>query len=271
MARGNTTGGVVRVGDTVRRPATAASKTVDAFLQHLNDVGYSGAPRTFGFDELGRHVVEYVEGPVLMPFVHREPHAALRRVGRLLRDLHDAAEGFVIPPDAVWNVVIPPDRADLVVHHDAAPWNLVTGPRWVLIDWDTCGPGSRLWDLSYAAHGFVPMAPETSVEQAVGGLTALADGYGLDEQGRSDLCDLLVPRIVSMYELLLPTSRAGSALVPAVGARTRGHLVPARRVHERSPRDVQVGLAKSEVGTRPDQQEVMPSLELRQPGTSLRP
>ena len=200
---GNTTGGVVRVGDTVRRPATAASGTVHAFLAHLNAVGYPGAPRTLGFDERGRHVVEYVEGAILMPFVHPEPQAALRRVGRLLRDLHAAAEGFVIPPDAVWNVVIPPDRRDLVVHYDAAPWNLVTGARWVLIDWDTCGPGSRLWDVAYAAHGFVPLAPETPVKQSGTRSAALADGYGLDEQGRSDLCDLLVPRIMSMYELLL--------------------------------------------------------------------
>ena len=77
---GNTTGGVVRVGNTVRRPATAASGTVHAFLAHLNEVGYSGAPRTPGFDQQGRHVAEYIEGTILMPFVHPDPSAALRRV-----------------------------------------------------------------------------------------------------------------------------------------------------------------------------------------------
>ena len=203
LAGGKASGGVVRVGNTVRRPATAASPTVHAFLQHLNEVGYSGAPRTFGFDDLGRHVVEYVEGPILMPFLPTDPAGAYGRVGRLLRDLHDAAEAFAIPEDAVWDVVIPPDRDDLVIHHDAAPWNLVLGDRWVFIDWDNCGPGSRLWDLAYAAHGFLPLAPETSVQSAAQGLVALADGYGLDEQGRLDLSELLVPRIMSMYELLL--------------------------------------------------------------------
>jgi thiamine kinase-like enzyme len=40
----------------------------------------------------------------------------------------------------------------------AGRWNLVRdGERSVFIDWDGAGPGSRLWDLGYAAHGFVPL------------------------------------------------------------------------------------------------------------------
>jgi hypothetical protein len=72
---GNMTGGVVRVGNTVRRPATPASTTVHCFLAHLNEVGYSGAPRTLGFDERGRHVVEYVDGD---PHALRAPRASCR-------------------------------------------------------------------------------------------------------------------------------------------------------------------------------------------------
>jgi hypothetical protein len=30
------------------------------------------------------------------------------------------------------------------------------------IDWDGAGPGSRLWDLAYAAHGFVPLSDDAS-------------------------------------------------------------------------------------------------------------
>ena len=192
LGGGNTTHGVVRVGNTVRRPATSSSVAVDALLRHLDEVGYRGAPRSFGFDEQGRHVVEYVEGDILVPFVIARPLTALRRVGRLLRDLHDAVQSFTPPHGAVWNVVIPPDRADLVIHHDAAPWNLVLGSdRWVLIDWDNAGPGSRLWDLAYAAHGFIPLAPQTPVADAAGLLVALVDGYGLDQQGMADLVDLL--------------------------------------------------------------------------------
>ena len=122
---GGSTEGLVRVGNTLRRPGGPWSPSVHHFLTHLAAVGYDGAPRSLGFDEQGRHVLEWVPGEVLMPFQADGPHAALRRVGRLLRDLHDASSEYVPPAGAVWNVVVPPDRRDLVVHHDAAPWNLI--------------------------------------------------------------------------------------------------------------------------------------------------
>jgi Phosphotransferase enzyme family len=210
LAGGNVSGSVVRVGDTVRRPAGAWSPSVDALLRHLNAVGYEGAPRTLGFDDQGRHVLEYVEGDVPMPFDPPDHDAALRRVGSMLRDFHDASAEFRPPADARWNVVIRPDAQDLVVHHDTAPWNLVCSPgRWVFIDWDNAGPGSRLWDLAYAAHGFVPLAPRTPPDVSARRIVALADGYGLNEQGRSRLADLLHRRIMSMYDLLRDGDRLG--------------------------------------------------------------
>jgi len=200
---GNVSLGLVRVGDTVRRPSGPWSPSVHHFLSHLNNVGYEGAPKSFGFDEQGRHVVEYVQGDVSMPFQAPDLNSAMQRVGKLLRDLHDASAEYVPPDDAVWNIVIPADRCDLIVHHDAAPWNLVlNADRWVLIDWDTTAPGSRLWDLAYAAHGFIPLAPDTSPSAAGRLLAAIADGYGLTGEQRAELSALLAPRIWSMYRLL---------------------------------------------------------------------
>ena len=211
LAGGNTTTGVVRVGDAVRRPAGPWSPAVHDLLVHLRAVGFDGAPRSLGFDERGRHVLEHVPGAVSMPFRTPDPPAALLRVGRLLRDFHDASAEHVPAADAVWNVVVPPDRTDLVVHHDAAPWNLVLSPdRWVLIDWDTAAPGSRVWDLAYAAHGFVPLAPATPPRRAGRLLAALAEGYGLAEQERRDLVGLLRPRIAGMHALLERGHRDGT-------------------------------------------------------------
>jgi Ser/Thr protein kinase RdoA (MazF antagonist) len=159
LAGGNVAESVMRVGGTVRKPATASTPAVHALLAHLERAGFAGAPRAFGLDEEGRQVLEYVPGRLAheMPPLDEE---GLRRVGALIREFHDAAAGFDSLADAGWDVVIPPDSEDLICHHDLAPWNLVLAEdRCVFIDWDGAGPGSRLWDLAYAAAGFVPLAP----------------------------------------------------------------------------------------------------------------
>jgi hypothetical protein len=148
LGGGNVAAGVVRVGDTVRKPAGFWTPAVDALLTHLRRAGFTGAPRPLGRDDQGRQVLEYVPGPTAMDQPQLD-EAGLHRVGRLIRELHDRSAGFSPPPGSRWNVVIAPDRADLVCHHDLAPWNL-------FIDWDGAGPGSRLWDLAYAMKGFVP-------------------------------------------------------------------------------------------------------------------
>ena len=248
LAGGNVGTAVVRVGDTVRRPSGPWSRSVDALLSHLNAVGYDGAPRTLGFDELGRHVLEYIEGNVLMPFEPGDHLAAAHRVGTLIRDFHDASEEFTPSADARWNVVIPPDAEDLVIHHDLAPWNLVLGgDRWVFIDWDNAGPGSRLWDLAYAAHGFIPLAPDTDATSAIQRLAALADGYRLDQNGRSNLAELLVPRIMSMYDLLREGHDSGTQPWARLWAEGHGRVwLNNAEYVQRHLEDLREGLMRSE-------------------------
>lgn len=210
LSGGNVSRGVVRVGDTVRKPATAATDSVLAFLTHLDNLGFDGAPRPMGRDELGRLTLEYVDGPLVhdLPLLDRR---ALRRVGAVIRRLHDLSESFVPPPGARWDVVIPPDEEVLICHHDLAPWNLVLGQdRWVFIDWDSAGPGSRLWDLAYAAHGFVGMAPGNDASTDADRLAALVDGYGLADDDRLRLVGLLPRRVRSMFDLLVSGHSTGA-------------------------------------------------------------
>lgn len=73
----------------------------------------------------------------------------LHRLDAFVHELHHAAESFKPPEAPQWKVVIAPDREDLICHHDLAPWNLFRDKdRWVFIDWDGAGPGSRLWELA---------------------------------------------------------------------------------------------------------------------------
>lgn len=198
------------LGATVRKPATPATPSVHAFLVHLANVGFRGAPRSFGIDEHGRHVVEYIPG-VMADTLGPMSHEELDRLGVLVRDLHDASATFEMPEDAHWEVGIPAPTGDLVCHHDLAPWNLVRdGDRWVFIDWDGAGPGSRLWDLAYVAHGFLPLSP--GGDPAVDGprLRTLVDGYGLSAAQRPDLVQQTADHTRGMYDLLVDGARTGT-------------------------------------------------------------
>ena len=209
---GNVAIGVVRVGDTVRRPTMPWSTSVDALLAHLQEVGFEEAPQALGYDEAGRQMLSFAAG-----YVDPDPSdldiPRLVEVGQVIRRLHDASSSFIPRADAIWNVAISPDREDLICHHDLAPWNLVrTSTHLTFIDWDGAGPGSRLWDLAYAAHGFAPLSPNAPISDEVAGqrLAALVEGYGLDQEERAHLVDMLGQRIRSMYELLRSGHKTGA-------------------------------------------------------------
>ncbi len=202
LAGGNVTADVVRVGGTVRKSAGSWTPAVESLLAHLEATGFTGAPRTLGSDERGRHVLEYVPG-VMAHDLPPLDAPGLYRVGQLIRGFHDASQSFRPAADARWQTLIRPDREDLICHHDLAPWNLVVGPdRWVFIDWDGAGPGSRLWDLAYAMTGFVPLA--SGGDPAADGrrIRALADGYGLSQAQRRELPPLIGAHTRGMFDVL---------------------------------------------------------------------
>ena len=53
----------------------------------------------------------------------------LRRVGRMIRQIHDASESIPIPVPVEWNTLIPADNPNLMCHNDLATWNLLIGER----------------------------------------------------------------------------------------------------------------------------------------------
>jgi hypothetical protein len=181
------------------------SGALHALLLHLERVGFTGAPRSFGWDDKGRHLVEFVPG--LRADHHDAPEGALepRRLGAFLREMHDALDSFVPPDYSRWFEGIPSPGKDLIVHQDIAPSNIVlrADGSLVAIDWDAAGPGTRLWDLAYACHSFSPLyRAGADVASASERLRELVDGYGLDDAQREELVPLLAMRSQRMYEYL---------------------------------------------------------------------
>lgn len=166
LSGGNVTAGVVRVGDTVRRPIGPWTPAVHALLGHLARKGFAGAPRALGSDAQGREILSFAEGLAAWPWDAFEPLASddgLLLVAGLISDYHRAVADFEPPPDAAWSPIAPHrGRADTLCHNDFAPWNLILGPAGALtfIDWDLAAPGARISDLAYAARAFTPLFPD---------------------------------------------------------------------------------------------------------------
>jgi hypothetical protein len=214
LAGGNVSGGVTRLGDTVRRPAGPWTPAVHALLRHLHEAGFRGAPLPLGVDREGREVLTFIEGTVPWPdrFELFEPADRLVAVARLIRGFHDAVAGFSPPAGAAWQVIIPAEGDEIIAHNDLAPWNLVVGESGsAFIDWDAAAPGSRLWDLAYALHGFVPLSAGARWHRLdhAARLRAFAEAYGLDESERRQLVPMLGRRTRSMYDFLAISAAAG--------------------------------------------------------------
>ncbi len=208
LAGGNASGIVVRKGNTVRKPATAATKVVRRYLQYL-EARDLRVPRHFGLDSFGRQKLEFVDGVLAMDRP-RLARAELGRVGQMVRELHDASAGFIWDAGDEFDSPIPAPGQELMCHNDLAPWNLVVGEAdWVFIDWDAAAPSTRLWDLAYAAQSFAVNNPEAPPDAAAGDLQAFLRGYGPDDALRRELVPAMIERVAAMYQLLRSSHEAG--------------------------------------------------------------
>lgn len=206
LSGGNAGGPVVRVGGTVRKAWTPSSSSVARFVGAIRAAGVD-APAFLGRDARGRQVLEFVPGELAMQ--RRLSRVELRRVGAMVRAIHDASAAFERLPDDTWETAITAPGDEIVCHNDLATWNLITGERWVFIDWDAAAPSTRLWDLAYAAQAFTLSDPSRSVQQAAQDLAAFVDGYRADAVIRSWLPAALSERTHAMYRLLRSSHESG--------------------------------------------------------------
>jgi Phosphotransferase enzyme family len=138
---GVSTPGVVRVGDTVRRPVKEKSAFVHDVLRHLELRGFDRVPRFLGIDEKGRAMLTYISGTVPRQVGGFQKEQWLA-AARLLRLFHDATVDCDLKGEY-----------EVICHGDPGPGNYVfrDGMPFALIDFDAARPGKREEDVGHAA------------------------------------------------------------------------------------------------------------------------
>jgi len=191
LVGGRESSGIVRVGDTVRRPLHGNSEFVHELLRHFELVGFDGAPRLLGVDEQGREILSYIDGEVFAGAeevgdpVQVLTDAQLASAGRLIRRFHDATTGTRLA-----------GASEVVCHPDLGQHNIVfRGDKAVaIIDWDEdVAPGARVFDLAHAVWCLAEIGEQGgTVEEQAHRARVVCDAYGWDD--RSALIDELEAR-----------------------------------------------------------------------------
>jgi tRNA A-37 threonylcarbamoyl transferase component Bud32 len=183
---GRLTRGVVRVGETVRRPRKACSAFVARLLMLLEERGFSAAPRHLGVDERERDILSFIAGVVPAKW-RRFEDAQVETAARLLRAFHDVTRDSPLVRSG-----------EVVCHFDCGPSNFVFQDERpvALIDFDMAAPGDALEDVGYLAWAWCVSGKPTRepVELQAMQVRVVADAYGLVIEQRARLVDAMIER-----------------------------------------------------------------------------
>ncbi len=218
---GGTLNAVVKVGDTVRRPAGPWTPTVHALLRHIRAEGFDLAPEPLGLDQAGREILGYIDGDTVgwaLPWPAWIRSAdMLEQVGKATALYHRAVAGFRPGGVVPWQSGSAPlGESQIVCHNDLAPYNVVVagGRLQGVIDWDLAGPGSPQSDLAFVAWQWVPLhgplvtrAMGWSEAERSSRLQILLDAYGLADRDR--FIEAVVARVVLNRKVMLDRAQAG--------------------------------------------------------------
>ncbi|MGM7778227.1 phosphotransferase [Arthrobacter sp. KNU-44] len=205
---GDVTEGLVRVGDTVRRPVSDASQRVRRLLDFLQSAGFQGAPRFLGIDEGGRDTLSFVPGDTAgrpWPRWVADESSAIS-VARLVRSYDDAVQPLGVPtwaragddddPQGCPSSIAGP--ATFLAHMDITPENVVfqDGTAVALIDFDLVRPATRAEEVANLLLWWGAWMPVTDRDPVMRDVDAgsraalLVDAYGLGPVDRAEVVDV---------------------------------------------------------------------------------
>ena len=169
--------GVVRVGDTVRRPLKPGADFVHALLEHFEREGFEGAPRFYGIDSEGREILSYIDGFTPPHNGFELSEEAVAAGTRMLRRVHDLTEGTEFAAGS-----------EVACHPNLSQPNFVFREMVpiAIIDWDGTRPGSTLENFAQFLWAFVHPGVYGEGESAARMLRVAVDAYAWSGQGLVD-------------------------------------------------------------------------------------
>lgn len=217
---------VVRVGDTVRRPAPERARFVADLLLHLERCGWPGAPRFLGYDEDGQQILTYIDGHVAWQAAQSPDvwsRESLIRVTSLVRQFHDLTAGTRLA-----------GNEEVACHNDLSLANTVYRPEddglrpFAFLDWDLAAPGKRIHDVARVCWQYVGLGPGRISASGAGHLMGVVcDAYELDD--RADL----VETVLWWQDRCWRGIQAGAddGWAPMIGLRDSGAMDAVRDAH----------------------------------------
>lgn len=228
LAGGRVTQGVVRVGDTVRRPHGQSSDFVAGLLRHPETLVVVWAPRYLGQDRCERDILTYITGWVPQRWSYFSDEQ-VADAALLFRAFHDATRGSTFA-----------STASVVCHNDFGPNNAVFRDERpvAMIDFDTAAAGEPLEDLGYTAGAWCisSQAQPPPIEEQARQVRVLLDAYGgLAQSDRMALVTAISERLERNVRFWTDALHNPGGVADAGRHHLRDHcLVPDRSCLRRS-------------------------------------
>lgn len=213
---------IIILKNIVHRPTGRWTKQIHELLEHLRHNGFYSAPEPLGFDDEGREIVSFIEGDISnYPLSHNASSIkALVSSALLLRNFHDASQSFLVDltsEEKCWQL---PARypQEVMCHGDFAPYNVVLDGEQAIgiIDFDTCHPGPRSWDIAYALYRWCPFTnPQNKdgfgyIEEQIKRARLFCQSYGLSNEKRLALTDLMMKRLQALVNFMFSQANLGN-------------------------------------------------------------
>ena len=168
-------------------------------LQHLESIGFDGAPRWLGEDEQRRNIFSFIEGDTVPDLGHFSDNQ-LGAAAHLIRRFHDASIEICA-------------ANRVACHNDLSPCKFVfrNDVPVAIIDFDSAQEWERNYDLGYAAWLWLDIGnPEYVAEEQKRRLDVFVGAYD-DQMDPSDLVESMVCRQTHFINDAIRRQDAGAA------------------------------------------------------------